>query len=358
MNSNRYNRQIRLEGFGQQGQDTLSRSRVCIVGAGGLGIPAAQYLNAMGIGKLGLIDGDQVELSNLHRQPLYDPGDVGASKVGVLSRFLARQNPDTRIEIHDTFLHAGNALEVLDGYDLILDATDNLATRYLIDDACLILDIPWVYGALHGFEGQVSVFNLQKGPTYRCLFPQQPVEGEIPNCSEMGTLGVLPGIVGMVQALEAVKTLCQLPGILRGSLWLYNGLDQDVQCIKFYRDPKRIIPVQLAPEAYRMPACADQTSAISVAQYQQLRAADTPHLLVDVREPDEYETWSVPGSVNIPLGGLENALSRLREAGPIYFICKTGPRSLEACQMLSGKLNTTEIRWIEGGIRQYKVESL
>ncbi|WP_088341149.1 HesA/MoeB/ThiF family protein [Robiginitalea sediminis] len=350
MKSSRYTRQTRLEGFGPQSQERLSRARVLVVGAGGLGIPVATYLNAMGIGTLGLVDGDQVEWSNLHRQPAYGPEQVGKSKIAVLSGVLQDQNPDTQIRLYDTFLHPTNALRILEGYDLVVDATDNLQTRYLIDDACLVREIPWVYGALHGFEGQVSVFNYRGGPTYRCLFPEMPAIGEIPDCDTLGTLGVLPAIIGSLQALEAVKALCDLPGVLSGHLMLYQALEQQMQKIAFDRNPTR---EGLAPlETSSIPGCTRADGTCSVAEYQQQRYVPGT-VLLDVREASEFKAKSATGAVNIPLLDLEENLHSLKDAGAIYVICKSGPRSRQAYTIIRETLPGTPVYWIEGGMRQY-----
>lgn len=351
----RYERQIRLADFGPSGQQALSGASVLIVGAGGLGIPAAQYLNAMGVGRLGLVDGDVVETSNLHRQPAYGPGQVGKSKIAGLAAWLRNQNPDTQIDLFDTFLNPANALECIGSFDLVLDATDNLPTRYLLDDACLILGTPWIYGALHGFEGQVSVFNYRGGPTYRCLFPDPPTSGEIPDCDTLGTLGVLPGIIGNLQALEAVKVLCSLDGICSGRLLIYNALDQEMQQISFSRDPNRQAPEDLAT-SYQL-SCKDDPAAVSGAEYRRLRRDDLPHILVDVREPDEFDGGHLEGAWNFPLDTLAEKSGALTGTAPVYLICETGPRSRRACQLVRKSHPEAGVFWIAGGMRQYKVET-
>lgn len=357
MNSERYQRQMQLKGFGPQGQKALAEASVLIVGAGGLGVPVAQALNAMGVGRIGLVDGDIIEMSNLHRQPAYGPAQVGRSKVAELARWLAAQNPDTRLDLHDTYLNATNALELLRKYDLVVDATDNLATRYLIDDAALIAEIPWVYGALHGYEGQVSVFNYREGPTYRCLFPTMPGAGEIPDCNTLGTLGVLPGLIGNLQALEATKVLCDLPGILSGKLLLYNSLEQIMQTIAFTKDPQRTAEDEQALlRAY--PACGSAEGAVPAAAYRALCENNGKHILIDVRESYEYELAHLPGSRNIPLLELEGHIRELGQAGAVYFICKTGPRSLQAYQLLKQSHPTVEAYWISGGMRDIKPAQL
>ncbi len=372
MTEERFDRQIKLKGFGAKGQESLAQSRVLIVGAGGLGVPAALYLNAMGVGQLGLIDGDQVERSNLHRQPIYTEADLGKLKVDCLSRFLKQQNPKSSIEVLDTFLHAGNALEILTSYDLIIDATDNLETRYLLDDACLMLDKPWIYGALHGFEGQVSVFNYQNGPTYRCLFPNMPGQGEIPDCNTLGTLGILPAIIGSFQALEAVKVICNLEGVLSGKLMIFEGLEQQSRTIAFKRNPGRATPKEIRAEDYNLAHCVTVSDAITYESYIKLRESSQT-TLIDVREISEFENGSLSEAHNIPLTKLKAQLDKneldiealqgnlvdnaLTNASRVYIICKSGPRSREACSLLAQHFPNLEFAWIEGGMRGVKTAS-
>lgn len=357
MKTERYKRQIQLKGFGPSGQQALAEAAVLIVGAGGLGVPASQYLNAMGVGRIGLVDGDVIETSNLHRQPAYGPGQVGRLKAGELARWLSAQNPDTVLEVHDTFLHATNALGLLQDYDLVVDATDNLATRYLIDDTALIAGIPWVYGALHGFEGQVSVFNYKDGPTYRCLFPRVPGMGEIPDCNTLGTLGVLPGLIGNLQALEAIKVLCGLPGILSGQLLVYHGLEQEMRQISFRRsDERRAGEVGSLPGQHE--ACKTATGSITPAEFRQILEDGVDHLLVDVREPEEYHLAHLPCTENIPLLTLENEAARLAGSSAVYFICKSGPRSRQAYEFMRHMHPSSNVFWVAGGIRDFNTENI
>ncbi|MCO5723527.1 ThiF family adenylyltransferase [Robiginitalea marina] len=350
MTHSRYDRQERLKGFGAAGQERLRQARILVVGAGGLGVPVCQYLNAMGVGTLGIADGDTVEETNLHRQPLYGPEDLGKSKVAVLAEKLHRQNPDTRIDSHATFVLPGNALELLELYDLVVDATDRIPTRYLLDDACAIRGIPWIYGALHGFEGQLSVFNYRGGPTYRCLFPQAPRPGEIPDCNQLGTLGVLPGVIGTLQALEAVKVVCGLGEILSGKLLLFNALDHQSRQIRFSR-AKEEGARQLYSASQYLSGFCDQGGSISVAQYRNILRDGTPHTLVDVREAREFKALHIPGSRNIPLLTLEQELGDLDGPAPVYLICETGSRSAQGYQKLKGRLEHAEVHWIAGGVR-------
>ena len=224
MNRERYTRQTTLKGFGQEGQQKLADAKVLVIGAGGLGVPVLTYLNAMGVGTIGIMDSDTVSITNLHRQVLYGQSDVGQSKVISALEKLKAQNSDTEIVVYDTFLTTKNALEVIADYDVVVDTSDNFPTRYLVNDACVILNKSFVYGALHGYEGQVSVFNYEDGPTYRCLFPNMPNENEVPNCNEHGVLGIIPGIIGNLQALETIKVITGIGEALSGKLLVFDGI--------------------------------------------------------------------------------------------------------------------------------------
>lgn len=350
MGQDRYDRQIRLLGFGQSGQERLREASVLVVGAGGLGVPVCLYLNAMGVGTLGIADGDVIETSNLHRQPVYRAGDVGRHKIEVLADHLSAQNPQTRIERHPEFLMPSNALEILEGYDLVVDATDRIPTRYLLDDACVIRRIPWIYGALHGFEGQLSVFNYQEGPTYRCLFPQIPKPGEIPDCNQLGTLGVLPGIIGTLQALEAVKVLCGLGDVLSGRLLLFDALEQESRKIQFPKDPVQEVR-EIRDDAHYHASVCETGGAVSVAEYLERARDGKPHLLVDVREVEEFNDYRLPDALNIPLMELQGRLPELEGSGEVYLICKSGSRSAQAYRSLKGQLEGVSLKWILGGVQ-------
>ena len=354
MDRARYDRQIKLQGFGEEGQISLQKARVLVVGAGGLGVPACLYLNSMGVGVLGLVDADIVETSNLHRQPAYSTTDVGKRKIDVLARHLKAQNPHTRVELHPVFLKPDNALELLEDYDLVVDATDRIPTRYLLDDACVIKGIPWVYGALHGFEGQLSVFNYREGPTYRCLFPKIPKPGEIPDCNQLGTLGVLPGIIGTLQALEAVKLLCGLGEVLSGRLLLFNALDHESRQIQFPKDPSQAGRVIRDDSHYNASVC-DTGGAISIQDYLERQRSGVPYLLVDVREESEFEDYHLPDSLNIPLMELMKRIGELERSSEVYLICKSGSRSAQAYRALKGQLHGT-LKWILGGVQDLQAQ--
>ena len=220
----RYARQIALNEVGESGQQKLLNAKVLVIGAGGLGCPALQYLAAAGVGTIGIVDGDTVDESNLQRQILYTTSDLGSLKVEVAKERLNALNPAVSITIYPENLHAENAMEIIQDYDLVMDGTDNLAARYLVNDACVKLNKPFVYGAIHKFEGQVSVFNFNGGPTYRCLFPENPQQNQIPNCEELGVLGVLPGVIGTLQATEINKLILVVVEPLSGKLKINNIL--------------------------------------------------------------------------------------------------------------------------------------
>jgi len=351
MNSSRYIRQTSLKGFGPEAQVKLGASRVLVVGLGGLGIPVVQYLNAMGIGTLGMVEQDVVELTNLQRQVLYTEKDLERPKLDLALEYLKQRNSGTNIHTYDSFLNRQNALDIIESYDLVIDATDNFATRYLINDSCVILRKPFVYGALHGFEGQVSVFNHEGGPTYRCLFPEMPAIHEIPDCNTNGVLGVLPGIVGTLQALEAVKILTGTGEILSGRLMLYNGLDQSVQKISFPLNPKNLNISKLR-DYYGEPGCpfGDEISGTDFARL--LERSDPP-LIIDVRDPGEFETLSLPGSINIPLPELKSRRDVLENHRTVYLICATGKRSRTAQRWIRENYPHITASSVEGGIQNF-----
>ncbi|UCE70413.1 MAG: HesA/MoeB/ThiF family protein [Flavobacteriaceae bacterium] len=351
----RYDRQIRLRGFGEAGQKSLQQARVLVVGAGGLGVPVCLYLNSMGVGTLGIVDADVVETSNLHRQPAYREADVGKRKIDVLADHMKAQNPHTRVVLHPVFLQPSNALDLLEDYDLVVDATDRIPTRYLLDDACVIRGIPWIYGALHGFEGQLSVFNYQDGPTYRCLFPKIPKPGEIPDCNQLGTLGVLPGIMGTRQALEAVKILCGLGEVLSGRLLLFSALDQESRQMRFPKDPAQA-PREIRDDSHYNASVCETGGAISVEDYLERNRSGKPHLLVDVREETEFDDFHLPDSLNIPLMELQARIEELVGAPEVYLICKSGSRSAQAYRTLQGQLRGTSLKWILGGVQDLQAQ--
>jgi len=345
----RYSKQIRLKGFGVEGQERLAKARMLIVGLGGLGIPAAQYLNAMGVGVLGLIDGDRIELTNLHRQVLFDQKDIGRLKAEVATEKLSAQNPETDICSYTTHLTTENALEICSDYDLIIDASDNFGTRYLVNDVAVILDIPFIYAALHGWEGQLSVFNYKGGPTYRCVFPNPPSIGSIPNCDTYGVLGILPGILGAMQGLEAVKTCLDLEEVNSGKLLLYNSLHGLLEVIHLSERQATSNVKSLATD-YNI-VCPSKVF-ISAAAITELLEKESPIQLIDVRTRAEYEEDHLPGSTLLPLDELEERVGQITWDENSYLICQSGVRSQLAQQKLKDLLQGVEIRFVQGGLNE------
>ncbi|WP_348771765.1 HesA/MoeB/ThiF family protein [Maribacter sp. MMG018] len=343
----RYQRQIILSDFGEKGQAALKKSKVLVVGAGGLGVPVLVYLNAMGVGTLGIVDADKVSKSNLHRQVLYTDAMVGQPKVVAAKDQLKAQNPETKIDIYQVFLGTDNALEIIEKYDLVVDASDNFPTRYLINDACVVLKKPFVYGALHGFEGQVSVFNYKNGPTYRCLFPTMPNADEVPNCNEHGVLGILPGIIGNFQALEVVKVLTDLRGVLSGVLLLYDALSQQSRQIRFKLNPENLKLTGLA-ESYDFD-CNTKVKSIEPLQIQKLLSKG--HIeLVDVRTKQEFDKIHLKGAKNIPLNMLEREKDTINMSGTVYLICQSGVRSQKAVLLMQKLFPDKEFINVKGGM--------
>ena len=262
--TNRYNRQTQLPGFGPEAQDKLSKAKVLVVGAGGLGVPALQYLVGMGVGTIGIIDGDKISLDNLHRQVLYSEAEVGKLKTEVAVAKLAKLNSEVSLQAYPFFLSVENALDIAKQYNLVIDASDNFATRYLVNDACVILKVPFIYGAVQQYEGHVSVFNHNGGPTYRCLYPTMPSANEIPDCNTAGILGVVPGIIGCQQALQAIKIITGDGETLSGYLQIFDFRRDEQLKIKLKADPKNLEITNLQ-SSYDAPQCGT-TGSITVKE--------------------------------------------------------------------------------------------
>jgi adenylyltransferase/sulfurtransferase len=349
MNPERYQRQTILKEFGSRAQQKLLEAKVLVVGAGGLGVPVLTYLNAMGVGTLGIVDADKVSLSNLHRQVLYNEEEVGQSKVSVTLKKLKGQNSGTNLVAHDTFLTRENALRIVKEYDLVVDATDNFPTRYLINDSCIILKKPIIYGALHGFEGQVSVFNHKGGPTYRCLFPTMPSSEEVPNCNEHGVLGIVPGIIGNLQALEAVKVLTGIGEVLSGKLLLFNGLAQSFQKIKFSAVPANL-KIETLQKDYEF-HCESDTGAIDAKAFEKLIKTDDIQA-IDVRTIQEYQEFHIKNTSHCPLAEIEDWKMTIDFDKPIYLICQSGVRSQKARSILQEYKPSAILFNVNGGINK------
>jgi molybdopterin/thiamine biosynthesis adenylyltransferase/rhodanese-related sulfurtransferase len=335
----RYQRHLTLAEIGAAGQEKLKAARVLVVGAGGLGSPAALYLAAAGCGTVGLVDCDRVELSNLQRQVLFDSRDLARSKAEAGRERLASLNPEIRVVAHALELKAANVRAVFRDYDLVLDGTDRLATRYLVNDACVILGLPLVSAAIHRFEGQVMTYVPGRGPCYRCVFPQAP-EGVVPNCAQAGVLGVLPGVLGTLQATEAIKLITAVGEPLLGRLLTYDALEMRFHEFRVARRPDCAVcgnaPTITEPrDPAPLPTAAGAVRRITAGALNELlREASAPApRLVDVREVHEFSAGHLEGSVNIPLGELPRRLAEIAPHDAPVFICRSGGRSLAACEL-------------------------
>jgi sulfur-carrier protein adenylyltransferase/sulfurtransferase len=343
----RYSRQLVLPEIGTEGQSRLKRGRVLCVGTGGLGSPAAIYLAASGVGTVGLADFDRVDLTNLHRQILHGTADVGRSKLESARDRLRQVNDQIEIVLHDGRLDSTNAMEVLSGYDVIVDGSDNFATRYLVSDACVLLGRPDVYGSVFRFEGQASVLATGDGPCYRCLYPEPPSPGTIPNCEDAGVLGVLPGLVGTIQATEALKILLGRESSLAGRLLLVDALRMDFRSVKVAKDAqcpacseeatlRELIDYDIFCGGEPMEHLDGRTE-LSVAELKErIDQGDTLEI-VDVREPYEAKIANIPGSKLIPLGEIRERLDELPADREIVVFCRTGKRSDMAARFLRDK---------------------
>ncbi|RTQ46738.1 molybdopterin-synthase adenylyltransferase MoeB [Hymenobacter gummosus] len=348
----RYRRHLQLADIGEAGQLRLRAARVLVVGAGGLGCPILQYLAAAGVGTLGIADADRVEISNLQRQILYGPADLGQLKAAAAAREVQRLNPLVHCEVHPVRVTPANVRALLAGYDVVIDGSDNFPTRYLLNDACVSLAKPLVSGAIHKFEGQVSVFNYRGGPTYRCLFPTPPGPDEAPNCAATGVLGVLPGLVGTVQATEALKVVLGLGEVLSGRLWLLDALTMQTRTLRFSRHPERsLLGLDAAnPADYHDPGCAAPPAALSAAELRQRLQSATPPFLLDVREPNEFEAEHLPGAILLPLSQLAAGVAQVPRQQPVVVYCRSGARSARAIQQLQADFGFDNLQNLEGGI--------
>ena len=330
----RYRRHLVLVEVGTAGQEKLKAARVLIVGAGGLGSPSALYLAASGVGTLGLVDLDTVDVTNLQRQVLYSTADVGRGKTLAARERLTALNPDLHIIEHAVELGPDNVMEIFRQYDIVLDGTDRIGTRYLVNDACVLLSKPLVSAAIHRFEGQAMTYVPGKGPCYRCLFPEPSTE--IPNCATAGVLGVLPGVLGTLQATEAIKLIIGIGSPLVGRLLTYDALDLAFREFGFKRRADCAVcgdhPTITAPSDIDRPAGA--VRSVSPQELQTLlRETVRPPVLIDVRDPEEFASGHLPGAHNMPVNELESRLGQLAAGNDVVFICLSGKRSQAACAL-------------------------
>ena len=365
----RYSRHLILPEVGLAGQKKICSTSVLCIGAGGLGSPIAMYLAAAGIGKLGVVDCDTVDFSNLQRQLLHGTNDVGRPKTESAQETIKDLNPNVEVVIHNTRLSSENALEIIGGYDIVVDGTDNFPTRYLTNDACVLLRKPNVYGSIFRFEGQASVFAPHLGgPCYRCLYPEPPPPGMVPSCAEGGVLGVLPGIIGCIQATEILKLALGKGHSLVGRLMLFNALDMKFRELKLRRDPK-------------CPLCGENPTITQLIDYEQFcgiptepvvpganpdevtvqemkKALDDPKLgikVLDVRDQDEYQIAHVEGTTLLPLGILPQRFTELDPNQTYYIHCKSGKRSMKALEFLRER-GFKYIKSVKGGISAWSDE--
>jgi len=351
----RYSRHLTMPEVGIDGQRRLKAAHVLCIGAGGLGSPAALYLAAAGVGTIGIVDFDDVDLSNLQRQILHGTKDIGRSKLESARDRLRDANPNIEVELHECRFSSENASELVARYDLVVDGSDNFPTRYLSNDVCVFARRPNIYGSIFRFDGQSTVFAPHLGgPCYRCLFPEPPAPGTIPNCAEAGVLGVLPGIIGMVQAIEAIKLILGVGEPLIGRLLHFEALKMKFRELKLRRDPQCPVcgdaPTITAPIDYeQFCGIAADVPAISVHDLKRKRDVREAIQLIDVREPFEFEIARIDGAKLIPLGQLANRLHELKRNGQTVVHCHTGMRSAQAVQMLR-QTGFTNVYNLEGGI--------
>jgi adenylyltransferase/sulfurtransferase len=353
----RFSRHLLLPEVGEQGQRRLKNARILCVGAGGLGSPAALYLAAAGVGTIGIVDFDVVDFSNLQRQIIHGTADVGRSKLVSAKARLQELNPDVRVETIDAPFKAANAREIVDGWDVVLDGTDNFAARYIVNDACVLYGKPNAWGSIFRFEGQASVFAVPGGPCYRCLHPEPPPPGLVPSCAEAGVLGVLPGIIGTIQATEALKLVLGVGEPLVGRFLMFDALKMRFREIKLARDPdcpicgdRPTIKELFDYEEYCTSAPPSPRAAdVTVGELKSLMDSGRAPVLVDGREPFEAELCSIPGGKLIPLGELPRRLGELDRAAEVVVYCKSGARSARAVSIMREK-GFANARNLMGGI--------
>lgn len=342
-----YQRHLILPGFGLEAQEKLKNFSVLVIGAGGLGCPVLMNLAASGIGRIGIIDNDIVSESNLHRQVLFGISDIGKPKAEIAAKRLRDNNPHILIEPITQFLSAENVLDIVKDYDLVIDGCDNFSTRYLANDACVILNKPLVSGSIFTYEGQVSVFNYKNGPTYRCLFPEPPSADEMPNCAEIGVLGVLPGVIGSIMATEAIKIAAEIGEPLSGKLLVYDALQMSFHTIQFAANPENQKIASLGNYDF---SC--ETVLIKEISAQELKNKRSDFLLVDVREANEYAAFNISGK-NIPLSTLENHYSEIPKDVAVVIHCQAGGRSAKAIRLLEDKYGFTNLINLANGLKEW-----
>lgn len=350
----RYSRHLLIPEFGIEGQLRLRAAKVLVVGCGGLGSPILLYLAAAGVGTLGIIDSDLVDVSNLQRQVLYGTESVGNSKVEETDKRLQALNPHIQIEAYFEQLTSQNALKILANYDLVIDGSDNFPTRYLVNDACVLLNKPLVYGAIYRFEGQVAIFNYQDGPNYRDLFPTPPPPELAPNCAEAGVLGVLPGIIGSLQANEAIKLLAGIGEPLTGKLFVMDALTLTTRIIRIPRLPERPKIVELINyDEFCGVETTESNDEVSSEELEEWLKSGVDFQLIDVREPHEYALDNLGGEL-MPLSHLEDFVDKISREKMVVVHCQSGMRSQKAIQQLREQYDFTNLKNLTGGIVAFR----
>ncbi len=334
----RYNRQIILPEFGIEGQEKLKNSSVLFIGAGGLGCPAMQYLAAIGIGKIGIVDFDQVEETNLHRQVLFNHQDVGKNKAEVAAEKLKKINPELRVKAYPVKFNIHNAPEIISPYDFLIDGSDNFATRYVVNDICVAKNKPWVFGSIFKFEGQVAVFNLGGGPSYRTVYPDEPDENSIPGCAQAGVIGTLAGIIGLFMANEAIKIVSGVGECLAGKLLVFDSLENKMNLYQLPDNNSKHITTKKVK---------DLATEIEFSEIEQLGN----YLLLDIREEWEFEDFN-KGGINIPLNSLPDKLNTLAHEKVIVCCCSYGGKSKIAVKLIQDKFPEKEVYSIKNGIEE------
>lgn len=358
---NRYQRQMQLSGFGKEAQEKLFAAKILMIGAGGLGCPALQYLVGAGVGTLGIVDFDTVSVTNLHRQTLYSTDDVGKLKVEVAAKKLNALNPEIEIIPYATQLTNKNALDIIKNYDLVIDGTDNFSTRYLVNDACVLLNKPLIYGAVMRFEGQVGVFNLEKNnlkTNYRDLFPTPPDAASSPSCNEVGVLGVLPGIIGTWQASEAIKIITGIGSSLTNKILIVNLLQNTVYEFQLEKNLKSEIEIPQNTSSflkfnYDWFCNKNEQNTISVEAFEQLRNSEKCSI-IDVRELDELPKITAFEVLQAPMSRFNESISNMTFSNTTILICQSGQRSLKALELLKKQQPSLKILSLEGGVLNWK----
>ncbi len=359
----RYSRHLIMPEVGMEGQLKLKQAKVLLVGTGGLGAPLGMYLAAAGVGRIGLVDFDVVDFTNLQRQVIHGTKDVGKKKLDSAIETMSDINPYVKLDRHEVALTSENALEIIRDYDIVVDGTDNFPTRYLVNDACVLLNKPNVYGSIFRFEGQATVFAYEGGPCYRCLYPEPPPPGLVPSCAEGGVLGILPGVIGLIQATETVKLILGIGQPLVGRLLLYDALGMKFRELKLRKNPEcpmcgehrtitQLIDYQEfcgMPHQEGPQEPVYDTSDIEPAEVKAKQDRGDKFTLVDVREVHEFQICRIPGSTLIPLGELQKRLNELDPESEIVAHCKMGGRSAKAVDFLKQQ-GYKKVRNMKGGI--------